>query len=236
MNRQPRTKLGKLLQVPVDTDATAQAPPEQNTQQQHGPSWSIAKRRWLNGDSVADIAEELGIPRATIYDHSKRYDWPPRGSTNPNGKALAALHPEQQRQLQESIQQHVAAVQPLVSEAVKREMQQWFDGVLQSAKSIKQKLDEKLERRLEVEELKSLALTLSSVDSTARRTFGLDQPGGPTASPWAAASLARQCPVIDVEPIPAKDSAPYNSHYIQSATTEAAEGQDQAHISTGPAQ
>jgi hypothetical protein len=100
---------------------------------------------------------------------------------------------------------HAQAHGPILSEEAKRHVKQWFDKVLSTAGRIHEQIDERLDRKLEVEELKSLALTLSSVDSTARRTFGLDQPGGPAASPWAAASLARQCPVIDVEPIPDKE-------------------------------
>lgn len=222
-----------LAQQKVDANPTAQTsrkPPNKNI------NWSVIKKRWLNGDSVSDIAQEENLKRATVYAYADRHRWPKRGSANPHGAVNAALGVSTAKAIEANALAHAQAHGPILSEEAKRHVKQWFDKVLSTAGRIHEQIDERLDRKLEVEELKSLALTLSSVDSTARRTFGLDQPGGPAASPWAAASLARQCPVIDVEPIPAKDAAPYNSHYIQSATNEAAQGQDQAHNPTGPAQ
>lgn len=66
MNRQPKTKLGKLLQVPVDSVPTAQAPPEQNTQpMQSYKEWC---QQQAQIDALIQIKMESGASRDQALD------------------------------------------------------------------------------------------------------------------------------------------------------------------------
>jgi len=221
-------------QEPIDTVSTAQA---KKRKPLPTSAWKVIRKRYLAGEEIADVAKEYGISESAIYAKVSRHNWPRRSMAIARGMKVAALpEPISAKQTEAIVNEAARAEVPAIQARIAKQVGNWLSKVEQNANDLQEKVSDRIHGRLEVEEIKTLALTLSSLHNTMRSVFGLDAPGGPAASPWAAASLARQCPVIDVEPVPDKAAAPYNSHYIQSATTEAAQGQDEAHNPTGPAQ
>jgi transposase-like protein len=191
------------MQEPIDTVPTAQAKQRRKLPPQ---VWKAIKRQYLNGENIAEVAKQHGIAESSIYAKATRYSWPKRSVSINNGRILAEL-PSKALITSSSaaVNQATQAEMPAIQAKVAAHIGQWLSKVEQNANDLQERVAEKILGKLEVEEIKTLALTLSSLNGTMRSVFGLDQPGGPAASPWAAASLARQCPVIDVEPVPAQE-------------------------------
>ena len=197
------TIIERQLKESVDRLSTAQA---QRKPRNDCINWSRIKQRWINGDSVTDIATEQNIKRATIYSHADRFDWPKRGAAHPAGPAFNAVNPVTAKALEQNAMLQVAVAAPIVTEEAKQHLRKWFDGIVATATTLHRAIDSAAERKLEVEEIKSLAISLNTVDQVARRTFGLDQPGASNGSVWLSSTVARQCPVIDVEALPVAQS------------------------------
>ena len=164
--------------------------------------WVMVKRRYLDGEPAMQIAEELGIPCQTVYSHIRRSKWPkpaPRAIAKTVAPVLAKTVA---RQTQDIVKQEVTSQAPAIAAEARKKLNDWFGKVLRVTDTLHRQIEDASERRCEVEEIKSLASSLETVDRIARRTFGLDAPSGSPVSVFSVAAPTITCPVIDVETIP----------------------------------
>ena len=164
--------------------------------------WVMVKRRYLDGEPAMQIAEELGIPCQTVYSHIRRSKWPkpvPRAIAKTVAPVLAKTVAQQ---TQDIVKQEVTSQAPAIAAEARKKLNDWFGKVLRVTDTLHRQIEDASERRCEVEEIKSLASSLETVDRIARRTFGLDSPSGSPVSVFSVQSPAVLCPVIDVETIP----------------------------------
>lgn len=169
---------------PIDADPTV-TKPKRKLQRTDTP-WGRIKREWEAGTSTTTLSLRYGLTYDTVWRRSKREGWIRREEENtPKPASQQASQP--------------------VQSAVKERLGRHFVGVLDQVETLQQAIREHSSRRLEVEEIKSLSNSLDTVDRIARRTFGLDGPGGGSpGSLLATVAPAVLCPVIDAEPVPAQ--------------------------------
>ena len=170
---------------PLDADPTEEKAPRKKHPRQGTIQWGRIRKEWEAGGSTTQIAYRHGITYDAIWKRSKREGW---------------VKPER-----EQTSQQVSQPASPVSVAVKERLGRHFATVLSQVETLQRGIDEHSCRRLEVEELKTLSTTLDNLDRIARRTFGLDGPGGGSpGSLLATVAPAVLCPVIDAEPVPAQ--------------------------------
>lgn len=164
--------------------------------------WGPIRKDWNGGVSVAEISEKYGLSESTIYSQAQRHRWPKRdllakGRQAPiNAPAVAA------KAVEKAIESTVAQQVPAINAVVREKLAAWFEKVLATADRLHSQVDMMSGGRLEVEEIKSLASTLETIDRVSRRTFGLDSPAGSSVSVFSVSAPVVSCPVIDVEPLP----------------------------------
>lgn len=165
-----------------------------------GANWSRIRRQWSQGESPTLIARQHGVAVSSVYKHAHKENWPQR----PGGVPKKKPEPEASTQQDAVMAEPEKSPKTAISLAVKERLSHHFATVLSTVAILQRGVDEHANRRLEVEELKTLANTLDTVDRIARRTFGLDSPGGGSpGSLLATVAPAVLCPVIDAEPVPA---------------------------------
>jgi hypothetical protein len=164
--------------------------------------WGPIRKAWNGGLSVAEICERYNISDSTIYSQAKRYRWPRReiipGGRNAPIEAPAIAAKATEKAIEQSVAQQIPAINAVVREKLSR----WFEKVLATSDKLHAQVDALSDGRLEVEEIKSLASSLETIDRVSRRTFGLDSPSGSPVSVFSVAAPTISCPVIDVETIP----------------------------------
>jgi hypothetical protein len=185
---------------PIDGEPT-EAKAQRYRLRNDGANWSKIRRQWSQGESPTLIARQHGVAVSSVYKHANKENWPQRPGGVPRkkpdseaieGNCVATIEPEK-------------PLRSAISLAVKERLSHHFSTVLSTVSILQRGVDEHANRRLEVEELKTLANTLDTVDKVARRTFGLDSPGsGSPGSLLATVAPAVLCPVLDAEPVPAQ--------------------------------
>lgn len=170
---------------PLDADPTATKPKRKSPPPKGCTDWKRIRQEWQAGASPTVLAFRHGITYSSVYKRSVKEGW--------------------QRKEPETASQAVIQSQASpVQSAVKERLGRHFIGVLDQVETLQQAIREHSSRRLEVEEIKSLSNSLDTVDRIARRTFGLDSPGGGSpGSLLATVAPAVLCPVVDVDPVPA---------------------------------
>ena len=170
-------------------------------------NWIAIKRCWTAGEPVLDIASRFDLPPSSIYVQASRAKWPKRRdiqaapviNLGPNLTSIARI-------TEAALPQIIAQQHSAISAEVKARIRLWFDKTLTAADGLHAQVTSKIQGRLDVEEVKSLASSLEVIDRVARRTFGLDSPGSQGAGvaglalvsqPWSGSA------VIDVTPEPA---------------------------------
>jgi predicted transcriptional regulator len=199
------------MEQTVDASCT-EAEQKQERQKQEGKrgrtakrmdvDWVMVKRRYLDGEPAMQIAEELGIPCQTVYSHIRRSRWPkpePRAVAKQVAPVLAKTVAQQTHEI---VKQEVTSQAPAIAAEARKKLNDWFGKVLRVTDTLHRQIEDASERRCEVEEIKSLASSLETVDRIARRTFGLDSPAGSPVSVFSVSAPTISCPVIDVEAIP----------------------------------
>ena len=193
---------------PIDagrTEATEQRETEgkaKGRREKGSIDWGPIRKDWNGGVSVAEISEKYGLSQSTVYSQAQRHRWPRReilakGRSAPiNAEAVAS------KAVEKAIETTVAQQVPAINAVVRQKLSKWFEKVLATADRLHSQVDMMSGGRLEVEEIKSLASTLETIDRVSRRTFGLDSPSGSPVSVFSVAAPVVSCPVIDVEPIP----------------------------------
>lgn len=168
---------------PLDADPT-EAKARKRYPKPGTVQWGRIRKEWEAGASPATLAYRHGITYDAVYKRSKREGW------------------EKREPASQQVSQQVSPPAP-IQNAVKERLGRHFQQVLQQVETLQRGIDEHSSRRLEVEELKTLSTTLDNLDRIARRTFGLDGPGGSApGSLLATVAPAVLCPVVDVEPVP----------------------------------
>jgi hypothetical protein len=169
--------------------------------------WNPVKRDWNRGLAVAEIARIHNLETSTIYAQASRHKWTKRQVVLKS--KIETVDPREiaQKAVEKRIEKEIQAHAPAISNAIRERLNGWFEKVLLTSGKLQVQIDNMVEGRLEVEEIKSLSSSLETVDRIARRTFGLDSPGQSTVSVFSVQSPAVLCPVIDVETIPATTPA-----------------------------
>lgn len=188
----------------IDAAATeAESPREQRERKTKGSiEWAPIRKAWSRGIPVAQIAKEHGVKEMTIYSQANRHKWPKREAVL-KGK-IAIVDPKEiaQKAVEKSIEKAIVEQMPSINNVVRERLNGWFQRVLVTTDKLQSHIDAMADGRLEAEEVKTLSSSLETVDRVARRTFGLDSPGGHVASVFSVASPNVLCPVIDVETVP----------------------------------
>jgi len=171
---------------PVDAASTATKAPKKERKQypKNGSiQWGRIKKEWEAGASPTTLAYRHGITYDAVYKRIKREGWERR-------------EPAAVQEVSQPVNQPIAM-------AVKERLGRHFQQVLNQVETLQRGIDEHSSRRLEVEELKTLSTTLDNLDRIARRTFGLDGPGGGSpGSLLATVAPAVLCPIIEAEVAP----------------------------------
>ena len=171
----------------LDASPTEAKAPRKRHPARGETDWKRIRKEWESGASPGQIAYRHGITYSSISKKSKKEGW--------LRKELIAA-PSQ------SSTQQVSQQAP-IQHAVKERLGRHFQTILSQVETLQRAIDEHSSRRLEVEEIKSLSQSLDLVDRIARRTFGLDSPGGGSpGSLLATVAPAVLCPVIEAEPVP----------------------------------
>ena len=169
----------------LDAGPTATKTPRKQYTRNTSANWDKIRQAWQAGESPTNIARIHRISTDAIYKRSQRDGWPPRPTPQP--LEPVAVSPEK----------------PIAS-AIKARLGDHFTTVLHTVNILQRGISDHAMRRLEVEEIKTLSNALDTVDKVARRTFGLDSPGGGSpGSLLATVAPAVLCPVVDVDPVPA---------------------------------
>jgi hypothetical protein len=174
----------------IDADLTEAKAPRKNPPRREMP-WGRIQREWEAGGSPSAIAHRHGTTYSNLWKRAKKYGW--------QRKPDAAIEPAGSRQSLPAQQSPENSIRGAVRERLGRH----FTRVLDEVEILQRGIGEHSSRRLEVEEIKSLAQSLDLVDRIARRTFGLDGPsGGSPGSLLATVAPAVLCPVVEVESAP----------------------------------
>jgi hypothetical protein len=188
------------------SSVTAEPETQRKPKRRHH-NWTAIKRCWTAGEPVLDIASRFDLPASSIYVQASRFKWPKRRdiqaapviNLGPNLTSIARI-------TEAALPQIIAQQHSAISAAVKERIRIWFDKTLVAADGLHAQVTSKINGRLDVEEVKSLASSLEVIDRVARRTFGLDSPAGTSAvsglsvitQPWSGSAI------IDVTPEPAQ--------------------------------
>ena len=164
--------------------------------------WGPIRKDWNGGVSVAEISEKYGLSESTIYSQAQRHRCPKRYLLAKVRQAPINAPVVAAKAVEKAIESTVSQQVPAINAVVREKLAAWFEKVLATADRLHSQVDMMSGGRLEVEEIKSLASTLETIDRVSRRTFGLDSPSGSTVSVFSVAAPTVQCPIIDVEPIP----------------------------------
>ena len=151
-----------------------------------------------------EVAEKYGVRIGHIYQRAHRYKWP-----TPQNQVQQVAAKAVKTAIAKRIGDAVAKVEPEIARAVK----EWQDRTLRHAGRTIEKVGEKLEEPLELEELKAAASTLDVADRVGRRALGLDREAsgsGDTGTFRLALGVRLElltspagdvpAPVIDVDP------------------------------------
>lgn len=185
----------------VDTVATEKEAPRKR--EKGSIDWGPIRKDWNGGVSVAEISEKYGLSQSTIYSQSQRHRWPRREILAKGRSAPINAEVVASKAVEKAIETTVAQQVPAINAAVREKLSKWFEKVLSTADRLHSQVDIMSGGRLEVEEIKSLASTLETIDRVSRRTFGLDSPSGAApVSVFSVASPAIACPIIDVDSLP----------------------------------
>lgn len=175
---------------PLDGSPTEAKPPRKNPPRREMP-WGRIQREWESGASPSAIAHRHGTTYSNLWKRAKKYGW--------QRKPDAAIEPAGSQQSPPAQQSPENSIRGAVRERLGRH----FTRVLDEVEILQRGIGEHSSRRLEVEEIKSLSQSLDLVDRIARRTFGLDAPGGGSpGSLLATVAPAVLCPVIEAEVSP----------------------------------
>ena len=194
----------ETMEQTVDTTATeAKEEREPRGKREKGSiDWGPIRKDWNGGVSVAEISEKYGLSQSTIYSQAQRHRWPRREILAKGRVAPIKAEVVASKAVEKAIETTVAQQVPAINAVVREKLSAWFEKVLATADRLHSQVDMMSGGRLEVEEIKSLASSLETIDRVSRRTFGLDSPGQSPVSVFSVASPAVLCPVIDVETIP----------------------------------
>lgn len=187
-------------QTPIDGERT-----EPQRAKKGSINWKAVKRRYMEGDGVSQIAKAFGISHSAIYSRIDRYDWPKRKEV-----LKAPSVPQLQRQrpagdianaTQQAVCNVVTSELPAIQGKVREQIGKWFDKATRAANLLVDHVEDKANGPLEVEEIKSLSSSLSSLHGTMRQVFGLDGEGGARASMMISASSVTRvdCPIVEAD-------------------------------------
>ena len=177
-------------------------------------TWRLIKRLYQEGQSIRLIAEAYGVTESAIYSKATRQDWPRRSVTIAAGKERARVietpKPEAVKvpekavaeAVKEAVQAQVQAQVPALQAKVRERIETWFNVVTSNANRLQEHITDKTCGPLEVEEIKSLSSSLSSLHGTMRQVFGLDGADGCKVAAMITASPAIACPIIDIDSLP----------------------------------
>lgn len=180
-----------------------------STKSHPAEQWKRAEEMWAAGESVPAIAQATGIAEPSIYARASRYKWVTRKTLNTKSIIPKAVPAVVERHVEMAVANHVGKTLPtILPQVIHEKVQQHLSRTLQTVAKLQDRIDEHLTNVTEVEETKSLSSTLDMLDKIARRTYGLDQPGGAAASlGLLSRTAAPVCPIIEAEVISADTGA-----------------------------